>query len=216
MRSTPSTRSSRFSRARPARRKAVSRSPVVPERARAARPSSARKRVVDLEPLRVGRLAEERRVDPVQAGELVDRRRDGRRRAGRRASRRGLRSRRRARRRGARPTAGRAGRRPRPEPRRGRRSAARRASPPVASNVSASAATVASETRMFPCAAKHGPVCAAGPVHALRAGVGRAPAVRRRRRRAAGGRGRRRPTVSRSTTSAAPRPVASSASPSGP
>ena len=105
--------------------------------------------------------------------------RRGRRRAGRRRRRRGRRSRRRARRRAAPPTAGRAGRRLPPGPRRGHRAAGRRAARPRSPRTCrASASTVASETRMLPCAAKHGPGVAAGPVDALGAGVGRAAAAR--------------------------------------
>ena len=136
--------------------------------ARAARELGAQL-VVDLDPSR--RAASSRRAGRAgrRGGELVDRRRvvvDAQvdEDVGEAA-----RSRRRARRRAAPPTAGRGGRRPRPGPRRGSRAGARRAAGRrCASNVAASASTVSSPTRMFPCAAKHGAGAPAGPVDALR------------------------------------------------
>ena len=200
IRSTPSTRSSRFSVPGPVAERALELA-VVPERVQPLGELGPQ-RVVDLDPVCAsasGRRAASGCRTGVRARRPGAR---GRRPGGRRGRRSGRRSRRRARRRGAPPTAGRAGRRRPPGRRRGTRAGARRAAvPPLPSNVVASAATVSSPTRMFPCAAKHGPAQPARPVHALAAGERRAAAAARRPRRAGGGRGSSSAAVSRSTTS---------------
>ena len=158
IRSTPST-APRGSRCPPRRASACSSAPVVAELREALGQLGARASSSTSSHSSRGVLPKSRSVQRVDARELrdrllvvVDAQVDEHVAEARH-------TRRRARRRGAPPTAARAGRHRPPARRRGTRSAARRAAAlrsPRRS--SASAATVSSPTRMFPCAANPGPV----------------------------------------------------------
>ena len=177
IRSTPSTRSSRFSVPDQFAEGALEPA-VVAERVQALDELCAQL-VVDLDPLRARASCRRAASGGRAAGPARRRAARGRPPAGRRARRSARRSLRHARRRAARPTAGRAGLRPPPARPRGTRAVVRPVGGlPLPSNVEARTDTVSAPTRMLPWAAKHGPARPPAQSMHSRAREGRAAAGR--------------------------------------